>query len=62
MDPWRGEAARTYAIGLALMAEGKLDLEPLLTHKFALSDYRTAFRAMSAKSANGLLKAVFAFD
>jgi L-iditol 2-dehydrogenase len=62
MDPWRGETARTYAIGLELMAEGKLDLEPLLTHKFALSDYRAAFRAMSTKNANGLLKSVFAFD
>jgi threonine dehydrogenase-like Zn-dependent dehydrogenase len=62
VDPWRGKTVRTYAIGLELMAQGKLDLEPLLTHKFALSDYRTAFRAMSTKGENGLLKAVFAFD
>jgi threonine dehydrogenase-like Zn-dependent dehydrogenase len=62
VETWRDKRARTYAIGLELMAEGKLDLEPLLTHKFALSEYRSAFRALSAKSSNGLLKAVFAFD
>ena len=62
MEDYQGNRMRTYEVGLDLMAEGKLDLSPLLTHRFRLSDYRLAFRTALAKGQNRMLKAVFTFD
>jgi L-iditol 2-dehydrogenase len=62
METYQGRRMRTYEVGLELMAEGKLDLTPLLTHKFQLGDYRKAFRTLMAKGSKGVLKAVFTFD
>jgi threonine dehydrogenase-like Zn-dependent dehydrogenase len=49
-------------VALELMAQGKVDLSPLLTHKFRLTEYRRAFRTLSARKANGALKVVFTFE
>ncbi len=53
---------RTYQLALDWLAEGRLDLTPLLTHRFRLEDYRAAFRMLlTRKSSNEMLKAVFEF-
>ncbi len=62
METYQGRSKRTYEVGLELMAQGKLDLAPLLTHKFRLAEYRQAFRALAAKESSGVLKAVFVYD
>lgn len=62
VETYQGRQMRTYEVGLELMAQGKLDLAPLLTHEFRLAEYRQAFRTMAAKGSNGVLKAVFTFD
>jgi threonine dehydrogenase-like Zn-dependent dehydrogenase len=61
-EDFHGRRMRTYEVGLELMAQGKLDLSPLLTHKFPLSKYRMAFRTLMAKGQNKVLKAVFTFE
>jgi L-iditol 2-dehydrogenase len=61
-EDFQGHRMRTYEVGLELMAQGKLDMSPLLTHKFPLSEYRSAFRTLMAKGQNRVLKAVFTFE
>jgi threonine dehydrogenase-like Zn-dependent dehydrogenase len=61
-ETYQGRKMRTYEVGLELMAQGVLDLSPLLTQKFRLAEYRRAFRALSDRKANGALKAVFTFE
>ena len=61
-ETYQGHRLRTYEVGLELMAQGKVDLSPLLTHRFRLAEYRQAFQTLSARKANGALKAVFTFE
>lgn len=61
-EAYQGQQLRTYQIALNLMAEGKLDLAPLLTHKFNLADYQEAIATTASKSQNRLVKTVFIFD
>lgn len=61
-ETFQGRRMRTYEVGLELMAKDKLDLSPLLTHRFRLSEYRRAFQFLSAKGQNRVLKAVFTFE
>lgn len=62
MESYQGRKMRTYEVGLELMAQEKLDLSPLLTHRFAVSEYRRAFRTLAAKGRYKALKAVFVFE
>jgi threonine dehydrogenase-like Zn-dependent dehydrogenase len=62
MESYQDQKVRTYEVGLDLMAQGKLDLVPLLTHKFRLADYRRAFRTLAARGSNRALKAVFTYE
>ena len=39
-----------------------LDLASLITHRYALGDYRRAFLGMHGKAADGVVKSVFTFD
>jgi len=45
-----------------LMAERRVELGWLVTHRFALADYRAALETVTAKGSSGVIKAVFAFD
>jgi L-iditol 2-dehydrogenase len=62
METYQGRRMRTYEVGLELMAQGKLDLSPLLTHRFRLAEYRQAFRTLSSKQETRAVKAVFTFE
>ncbi|MCX7622147.1 MAG: zinc-binding dehydrogenase [Thermomicrobium sp.] len=44
-----------------LMAERRVELGWLVTHRFALTDYRAALATVTAKGNSGVIKAVFAF-
>jgi len=44
---------------LELFAQGAVDLSPLITHRFAFRDYRSALETVAAKRSSGCLKAVF---
>lgn len=58
---YQGKKAHTFQLALDLMAEGKVDLAPLVTHKFKLADYRRALAAVTNKGRTRVIKAVFAF-
>jgi len=61
-ESYRGERTRTFQLALNLMAEGKVDLTPLVTHRFRLKDYRQALAAVANKGKSEVVKAVFAFE
>lgn len=50
---------RDFAEALALMADGRLDPSPIITHRFALEDYEEAFGVAASGSA---LKVVFGME
>ena len=62
MEDYQERRMRTYEVGLELMAQKRLDLSPLLTHSFKLSEYKQAFRILADRGKSKALKAVFAFD
>lgn len=57
----QGGRRRCYDIILDWMANGQLDLAPLLTHRFRLEDYKTALAMSFRKSQHHIVKAVFEF-
>lgn len=60
-ETWQGRRVRTFELALDMMAAGKVDLAPLLTHRFPLSEYRNALAAAIHKSRHRLVKAAFVF-
>lgn len=62
MESYRGERIRTFQLALNLMAEGKVDLASLVTHRFQLADYKRALAAVANKGRSEVVKAVFAFE
>jgi threonine dehydrogenase-like Zn-dependent dehydrogenase len=62
IERWGEREISTYALVLELIAEGKMKFERLLTHTFALADYRKALAAVTGKRASGVIKAAFKFD
>lgn len=49
------------ALALELFATGRVDLSPLVTHRFPLRDYRQALDAAMDKRSSGCIKAAFEF-
>jgi threonine dehydrogenase-like Zn-dependent dehydrogenase len=61
VETWAARRVRTFQLLLDLLAGGKADLSPLLTHRFSLPEYREALATATQKSRHQLVKAVFAF-
>jgi L-iditol 2-dehydrogenase len=61
-ETFQGQRVRTYELALKWMAEGKLDLAPLVTHRFRLDDYRKALAVSASKGRHRVIKSVFVFD
>jgi len=59
---YQGKEVHTFQLALDLMAEGKVELAPLVTHKFQLADYKRALAAVANKGGSEVVKAVFAFE
>lgn len=57
-----GRRVRTYELVLHWMAEGKLDLAALVTHRFRLDAYQEALAVASDKGRHRVIKPVFVFD
>lgn len=58
-EMYQGRRIRTFDIAIALMREGKVDLSPLVTHRFPLAEYRNALDAASNKKNKAAIKVVF---
>ncbi len=52
---------RQHAIAhyLELVADGRLDITPMLTHRFALDEWWPALKAMARQDRSGALKVAF---
>ncbi|MHC1590864.1 MAG: zinc-dependent alcohol dehydrogenase [Candidatus Helarchaeales archaeon] len=60
-ETYNGERIRCYQLVLNWMKDGKLDLSPLLTHKFPLEQFKQAIKAVTHKSKSKLIKGAFEF-
>lgn len=54
-----GASRHTYALTMELMASGRLPTTGLLTHKFAVRDYRRALAALVGRGRERVIKAAF---
>lgn len=61
-ETFQGRRVRTFELALEFMAEGKLDLSPMVTHRFKLDEYKTALAVTANKGRYQVVKSVFAFD
>lgn len=61
-EEFEGETLSTMDLGLRLMAERKVDLGDLVTHRFTLDEYREALTTVTSKRESNVVKAVFEFD
>jgi L-iditol 2-dehydrogenase len=61
IEDFRGERMSSMDVALQLMAEGTVDLEPLVTHRFSLDNYAAALTTVTAKGSSGVIKAAFEF-
>ncbi len=59
LESWQGRRIGTYKLVHELMSAGKLDVSAMLTHKFALGDYRRALVTGMHKSAHKAVKVAF---
>ena len=57
-----GRQVRTFQRVLEWMAGGRLDLAPLVTHRFRLHEYKQALATTAHKGRHRVIKSVFAFD
>jgi threonine dehydrogenase-like Zn-dependent dehydrogenase len=61
-EEYQGQRIRCYQLALDFIAQGKVDLAPLLTHTFRLDDYRRALAMNMNKSRHRLVHSAFVFD
>lgn len=61
-EEYQGQQVRCYQLALDFMAQGKVDLAPLLTHTFRLDNYRRALAMNMNKRRYQLVHSAFVFD
>jgi threonine dehydrogenase-like Zn-dependent dehydrogenase len=61
METFEGRRAHAMEHYLELVRAGRIDARPILTHRFALDDWRTAFATLLDKGRTRAVKAVFTF-
>lgn len=57
-----GKRLRTYELALNWMADGKVDVAGLITHKFPLEDYRKGLQVSMSKSKSKAVKTIFTLE
>jgi L-iditol 2-dehydrogenase len=61
-ESYQGKTWKTFDLAIDLMANGKIDLGWMVTHKFHLNDYKRALTMMGSRGENQAIKAVFEFQ
>jgi threonine dehydrogenase-like Zn-dependent dehydrogenase len=61
MENFRGEIISTYQMAINLISNNKINVSPLLTHRFNIQNYKKAIDVASNKSKNNSIKVVFQF-
>jgi threonine dehydrogenase-like Zn-dependent dehydrogenase len=62
LDRFEGCACTTFDRAIEWVATGRLSLEGLLTHRFALQDFHRAIETAANKAKYRAIKVAFAFD
>lgn len=62
VEQFEGQSLTTMQLAMKIIEDGRVDLAPLLTHTFALREYREALETVTSKGKSGVIKAAFAFD
>ncbi len=61
VEEFEGRRRHSMEIYLDLVASGRIDVTPILTHRFALDDWREAFLACGEQGKSGAVKVLFAY-
>jgi threonine dehydrogenase-like Zn-dependent dehydrogenase len=61
-ETYQGARIKTYQLALDLMASGEVDLAWMITHRFALKEYRKVFEMLRARGRYKIIKGVFEFQ
>jgi len=61
VEEFEGRRRHSMEIYLALVASGRIDVTPLLTHRFALEEWRAAFLACGEQGKSGAVKVLFEY-
>ena len=61
VEEWGGVRKHAMLHYFDLIRERRIDVTPILTHRFALEDYRAAFAATHEQGESGAVKALFEF-
>jgi threonine dehydrogenase-like Zn-dependent dehydrogenase len=59
---WEGQSVPTFELAMNWMLAGKLDVAPLLSHRFPLAAYRQAFAVAADKRTHRSVKVAFEYD
>jgi threonine dehydrogenase-like Zn-dependent dehydrogenase len=60
-EHFRGRRLHTYELFIELLNQGRIDVKPLITHKYPLSQYKDAFHTCVNKQAAKSVKVLFDF-
>lgn len=61
IESYQGKRAHAFEFFLNFLTERKIDMTPLITHKFTLKDYQKAFNILANKSESKAVKVIFDF-
>jgi L-iditol 2-dehydrogenase len=59
---FEGRSRNTMQLAIDLIAEGRVDLAPLVTHRFRIDDYANALSTATSRGQNNVIRSVFEFD
>src|SRR5580658_5283034 len=59
MEDFEGRRLHAIALYLELVREGRLDITPMLTHRFGLQEWWPALKALARQDQSGALKVAF---
>lgn len=62
LEEWNGRAMTTFEVALELVKEKKVDLVPLVTHRFPIQRFEEAIRLAASKGTEGVIKVAFTHE